>query len=103
MHRDINHFVAANYGIRTDRYKLIFYYGQPLGMSGAGKEAIVPAEWELYDLKNDPKEMKNIYGDPKNAKLIKELKSELLKLKTKYGDEDSQYPEMKSVVENYYW
>lgn len=102
MHRDINHFVAANYGVRTDRYKLIFYYGLPLGKGGAGKEPITPS-WELYDLKNDPMEMSNIYNDPHNKALIKELKEELLKLKVKYDDTDDKYPDMKEIVDRYYW
>ena len=103
MHADGAHNVTANYGIRTDRYKLIFYYGQPLGMAGTKDTPVAPADWELYDLKTDPSEMKNIYNDPKNKELIKELKTELLLLKKKYGDEDSAYPQMKEVVDKHFW
>ena len=99
MHADRDHNVTANYGIRTDRYKLIFYYGEALGMSGALDVPVRPADWELYDLASDPMEMKNIYNDPENKELIKKLKNELLELKKKYDDEDDKYPQMKSIVE----
>lgn len=103
MHADGSHNVTANYGIRNDRYKLIFYYGQPLGMRGTKNTPVVPAEWELYDLEKDPAEMKNIYNDPKNKALIVKLKKELLKLKEKYGDEHSAYLQMKEIVDKYFW
>ena len=102
MNADNDHDVTANYGIRTDRYKLVFYYGQSLGMTGTKDVSITP-EWEFYDLKKDPKEMHNIYNDPENADLIKELKTKLLELKKKYDDEDSKYPVMQKIAEDYYW
>ena len=102
MNADDSHNVPALYGIRTDRYKLIFYYALPLGMKGTNEMSLIP-EWELYDLKEDPMEMKNIYHDAGNENLIKELKTELLKLKKQYGDEDGNYPEMKELVSEYYW
>ncbi len=40
------HAVKRHYGIRTDRYKLIHFYDDI-------------NEWELFDLKKDPAEMKN--------------------------------------------
>ena len=36
----------AHYGIRTDGYKLIFYYGLPLDFKGAALEP-APPEWEF--------------------------------------------------------
>lgn len=102
MHADGSHNVTANYGIRTDRYKLIFYYGQALEMKGTKDIPVTPAEWELYDLRNDPAEMKNIYNDPRNKELVTELKNELLRLKKQYSDEDSAYPQMKDVTDKYF-
>lgn len=67
------HNVQPHYGVRTERYKLIhFYFNIDV--------------WELYDLKNDPNELKNLYNDPAYADVITELKGELKKLQKQYGD-----------------
>lgn len=100
MHRA--HFnIAAHYGIRTDRYKLIFYYGLPLDASGAFSES-TPPEWELFDLQKDPHEMNNVYDDPAYSEVIKDLKIRLLELKKQYGDTDEKYPELMAVRKNHW-
>jgi len=102
MNRDGSHHVTAHYGIRTERYKLIYFYGLPLGKLGTIEYPYTP-DWELYDLKNDPHEMKNIYDDPANKSLIKDLKEKLLQLKIKYNDRDISYPEMVKIDKEYFW
>jgi len=67
------HAVKRHYGIRTDRYKLIHFY-QDID------------EWELFDLVNDPAEMNNLYDNPSNTELIKELKLKLVELQKQYQD-----------------
>ena len=67
------HMVKKHYGVRTDRYKLIHFYDDI-------------DVWELYDLKNDPHEMHNIYQDAQNADLIKSLKKRLEELQEEYHD-----------------
>ena len=100
MHRP--HFnIAGHYGIRTKRHKLIFYYGLPLDAAGARKQP-TPPEWELFDLKKDPREMNNVYNDPAYAKVVKELKAELLRLKKELGDTDERYPELMKMREKYW-
>mgnify|MGYP003810288453 FL=1 len=69
------HSVKRHYGISTDRYKLIHYYYDI-------------DEWELYDRKADPLEMKNVYNDPKYAKIRKDLHKRLTSLMKKFGDSD---------------
>ncbi len=101
MHDDAIHHVTANYGIRTDRYKLIFNYGLPLEKKGTGK-TVIPPTWEFYDLQNDRFEMKNLYNDPSKQTIINQLKKELLQLKKQYKDEDGAYPEMEKLVEKYW-
>ena len=65
------HHVQPHYGIRNERYKLIhFYYDIDV--------------WELYDLKNDPNELKNLISSNEHKVLIDELKNELYKLKKFY-------------------
>jgi arylsulfatase A-like enzyme len=95
LHRD----VAAHYGIRTHRFKLIFYYGQPLGQTEY--EPTEP-EWELFDLAKDPGEMRNVYGDPAYADAVEDLKRRLLALRRRYGDTDEAYPEMERVHVHYW-
>lgn len=85
MHNDGDHHVPAHYGIRTERWKLIYYYGKPLGMKGAHEPDSAP-DWELYDMKNDPREMHNLYHDPKFAHVVSELKPQLDKLQREAGD-----------------
>jgi arylsulfatase A-like enzyme len=85
MHNDADHHVPGHYGIRTDRWKLIYYYGKPLGMKGA-QPPDTEAAWELYDLRTDPHEMKNLYGDAKYASTVRDLKSQLDRLQRESGD-----------------
>ena len=93
--------VPAHYGIRTEHYKLIYFYALPLGMKGANESSPMP-EWELYDLQNDPTEMHNIYKDPAHQKLIAQLKKELLQLKDQYDDRDNKYPELEKLNKKYW-
>ncbi|MHC4216086.1 MAG: sulfatase/phosphatase domain-containing protein, partial [Planctomycetota bacterium] len=82
------HFnIAAHFGVRTKRYKLIYYYGLPLDAKGTKKRS-TPPEWELFDLKKDPKEMNNVYDDPACAKVVKNLKTELVRLRKELEDDN---------------
>lgn len=67
------HSVCRHFGIRTDRYSLMHFYNDI-------------NTWELYDLKNDPSQMHNIYGKPGTEKLTRELKKQLRKLQVQYDD-----------------
>ena len=88
-----HHDNPAHYGIRTKKHKLIFFYGLPLDAAGAKAESTHP-HWELYDLKEDPHEMNNVYGEPLYETITNELKSQLLAMKRRVGDVDEQYPEL---------
>ncbi len=68
------HMVNKHYGVRTNRYKLIYFHELN--------------EWELYDLEKDANEMRSVYDDPAYAKVVEELKGELARLRQKYKDED---------------
>jgi hypothetical protein len=67
--------VKRHYGISTERYKLIHYYYDI-------------DEWELYDRRADPQEMKNVYNDPVYTSVRKNLHKRLTKLMKKYGDSE---------------
>lgn len=86
MHLDEHHHVYSHYGIRTHRYKLIYYYAQALGTSGSIDEDR-PPEWELFDLEKDPHELCSVYSDPAYAELIPSLKAELRSLQLAVLDE----------------
>lgn len=81
-----DHGVPAHYGVATDRFKLIYYYGQALGTRGSIDRPTEP-EWELFDLANDPQELRNVYADPAYASAVVELKAELARLRKEVGDE----------------
>ncbi len=87
-----HHDNPAHYGIRTDKYKLIFFYGLSLD-AGSDTPPSTPG-WELFDLKNDPFETKNVYDDPEYAGVVNELTALLDNEKARLGDTDERYPEL---------
>lgn len=69
------HTVKKHYGVRTNRYKLIHFYDD------------INA-WELYDLKKDPQEVNNVYGNTRYQKIATALHQELERLRAFYQVED---------------
>ena len=67
------HMVRRHYGARNDRWKLIHFYNDI-------------DQWELYDLQEDPHELRNLYGLPEYAAPRREMTDELVRLQTQYGD-----------------
>lgn len=67
------HMVKRHFGIRTENHKLIHFYDDV-------------DVWELYDLKNDPTEMTNLYGRPEHDALVDSLKHKLYGLQEQYND-----------------
>ena len=96
-----HHDVPAHYGIRTKDFKLIFFYGLPLDAPGARQAETRPG-WELYDLRSDPAEARNVYGEAAYAGIAEELKAELLRIKTEVGDTDDKYPELLEIRERHW-
>jgi arylsulfatase A-like enzyme len=66
------HMVQPHYGIRNDRYKLIHFY--------------TTDEWELFDLKNDPDEMQNVYSNPDYRGIVTTMTERLEKERVAVGD-----------------
>lgn len=50
----------------------------------------------------DPNETKNIYDDPKHAKLVQSLKQWFAKLRKKVGDDGSHYPACEKIVQEFW-
>ena len=67
------HSVQRHYGVRTDKHKLIYFYQIN--------------EWELFDLEQDPNELKSVYDDPAYADVAKDMKEELARLRDQYKDD----------------
>lgn len=67
------HAVSPHFGVRTERFKLIRFYDKVNG-------------WELYDLKKDPSEMKNVFHSKKYEKIRNKMMSELTAQIGYYGD-----------------
>lgn len=73
------HWVFPHYGVRTERYKLIYYY--------------TVNEWELFDLEKDPDEMENLFQwaglkvNPEYAAVLPGLVDELKSLRARYRDD----------------
>ena len=82
-----HHDNPAHLGIRTQDFKLIFFYGLPLDAVGALPTPTEP-HWELYDLRTDPREMRNVIEEPAYSKVVMDLKGQLRKLRTEIGDTD---------------
>ena len=73
-HYPADHRVQPHYGIRTQRYKLIYFNR-------------IDA-WELFDLATDPHELKNLYADPAQTGTMKQLKADLARLRVELDDHD---------------
>lgn len=72
------HWVPQHYGIRTERYKLIYYYTRN--------------EWEFFDLERDPDEMENLIVQnglsvqPQYKEVVQTLAKQLAAMRELYKD-----------------
>ena len=69
-----HHNTRQHYGVRTLTHKLIYFWTKD--------------QWELFDLRADPQEMHNLYGQPGFEQITAQLKAELARLKSSLGDTD---------------
>ncbi len=74
------HSVKRHYGIRTADYKLIHFYNDV-------------DEWELYDMRRDPREMRNVYNDPAYAEVRADMHRRLEELQRECRDTDPREQE----------
>ena len=73
------HCAPKNRGIRTEEWKLIHFWEQP-------------EDWELYDLRNDPDEMNNLFRQREQQARVRELRSRMEALRRETGDIDLPGP-----------
>ncbi len=69
-----HHETRAHYGVRTATHKLIHYWRK--------------SQWELFDLRSDPRELVNLYGRPGQEAMTRELQATLARLRTELEDDD---------------
>lgn len=67
------HCVRRHRGVRNARWKLIQFWQQP-------------EEWELYDLRNDPQERRNLAAETDHAAQLARMKARLVALRREYDD-----------------
>ena len=72
--RSRHHNTRAHYGVRTATHKLIYYWTKD--------------QWELFDLRADPAELRNLYGEPGQEAVTADLKATLARLRTELQDDD---------------
>ncbi len=84
------HMVKKMYGVRTNRYKLIHVYDDI-------------DQWELYDLKTDPQEIKNLIDDASYDSIEKNLIVKLAELQAQYNVTNKEFEQAakESVDRNY--
>ncbi len=64
------HHVRPHYGVVTDRFKLVHFFGTDVDY------------WEMFDLQKDPHEMKSVYDLPEYKEQVEKLQKELKTLRT---------------------
>jgi uncharacterized sulfatase len=117
MHMAHAHANPAHFGIRTKKYKLIFFYGCdyikrledgnwpedriPFSVKRPF-EFFTPPGWELYDMVNDPHEMNNLYGKEGYEEITAGLKRQLKELRSKLNEEDEHYPHIQAILDTYW-
>ena len=110
MHMAHDLGVPAHFGIRTMKYKLIFFYGIDYGRLltpnpenwGSQDSIVTPPGWELYDMEEDPFEMNNLYENSEYSDIIVELKERLKKLRDEINETDENFPHIKAIIDKHW-
>lgn len=72
------HRVAAHDGVSDERYKLMYFPGDQ--------------SWNLYDLQEDPREMKSVHADPAYAPVLERMKKLYRELRDEYQVSEATRP-----------
>ena len=86
----------AHLGIRSNKRKLIYFYGEGLGKNNTSISKTAKA-WEFYDLEKDPLELKNEFNNPLYKDEIISLREELVKIKNSTKDQETIVPEITEI------
>lgn len=115
MHMGHQLGIPGHFGIRSKRYKLIFFYGRYWIDSEEEYRRIfnrtswdrnyalqTPAAWEFYDLQQDPGEMNNLYGNAAHRQVILEMKEVLKKKREDLKETDKNFPHIQRVIDRHW-
>lgn len=86
MHRDPDHNAYSHYGIRNQRYKLIYWYNEGFDLPGTNHGG-EDREWELFDCEKDPLELFNVYAEPAYGSVVQDMTKQLERKMAEIGDE----------------
>jgi N-acetylglucosamine-6-sulfatase len=78
---EYTHRVAAHDGVRNDRYKLMRFPDTD--------------EWMLFDLENDPHEMKNVVAEKQYETVLKDMRGLYGSLRKQYQVSPSTFPDQR--------
>lgn len=92
----------GHFGIRGERYKLAFYYGNGFKKNKYAKGDEPSGYWDFFDLKEDPNELHNAYKDEDNQKIIQTMKLELIRQRELLGDTDNGNDEILEIIANHW-
>ena len=97
MHMAHRLAVPAHFGVRSDRYKLVFFYG--MDYREDSDQPRTPVAWEFYDLETDPFEMKNRYAEAEYKEIIAKMKLQLKQTREALGETDERYTEIQRIID----
>jgi arylsulfatase A-like enzyme len=90
----------AHFGIRTNRYKLAFFYGK--GLLGDDAELENDLYWEFYDLEKDFHELHNAYQEETYQTIIERMKKDIFEKQKELRFDLSDYPDIQKVI-SHHW
>ncbi len=118
MHMAHDLQVPAHFGIRSECYKLIFFYGSDFFKVPSNRKELdwsmknnkdlnrfhenTPAAWEFYDLKEDPHEMHNQYANAAYTKIISKMKLDLKRTRNELNETDEKYPHIQTIIDTHW-
>ena|GEM_PF-2548982 len=76
----------AHYGIRTERYKLIYFYNDDCGQEGAQPSQGEKPYYEIFDPMRDPCELRNVATEPAYAQVFADMRQQLRAEQLAVGD-----------------
>jgi arylsulfatase A-like enzyme len=88
----------GHFGIRGQRYKLAFFYGNGLKKNKIKNVESPTQYWDFFDLQEDPYEIHNAYYDPQYIEIIKKMKEELIYQRELLGDTDDDNYEILEII-----